>query len=46
MRCPGVQEKILIAPKGKPLELMIRRCHLFWVPTETLEQKDLEDEAM
>jgi hypothetical protein len=32
----GFQEKIWIAPKGKPLELMIRRCHLFRVPTETL----------
>ena len=26
--CLGVQEKTGIAPKGKPLELMVRRCHL------------------
>ena len=35
MRCLGVQEKIWTAPKGKPLELMIRRCHLFRVPTDS-----------
>jgi hypothetical protein len=35
MRYLGVQEKIWIAQKGKPLELMIRRCNLFQVPTET-----------
>jgi hypothetical protein len=29
MKCLGVQEKIQIAQKGKPLKLMIRRCHLF-----------------
>jgi hypothetical protein len=33
MRCLGVQEKIWIAPKGKPLELMICRYHLIRVPT-------------
>jgi hypothetical protein len=35
MRCLGFQEKIWIAPKGKPLELMIRRCHLFQVPRDS-----------
>jgi hypothetical protein len=32
MRCLEVQEDIWIVPKGKLLELMIRRCHLFRVP--------------
>ena len=36
MRCLGVQEKIWFALKVKPLELMICRFHLFWVPIETL----------
>jgi hypothetical protein len=35
MRCLGAREKIWIAPKGKPLELMVRRCHLFRVPTDS-----------
>jgi hypothetical protein len=35
MRCLKVQEKIWIAPKGKPLELMIHTCHLFQMPTES-----------
>jgi hypothetical protein len=31
------QEKLWIAPKGKPVVPTIRRCHLFLVPTEILE---------
>ena len=35
IRCLGVQEKIWIAPKGKPLELMVHSRLLFRVSTET-----------
>ena len=50
MRCLGVQEKIWIAPKGMPLELMVQGVICFGCPQRPSDKdyeasEDLQDEV-